>query len=66
MDGNTIHHLASQFANNRRDGARLISSAVAVHTIALTQLDYSWGKALSVISFVISVRWGLVYRSLGR
>jgi len=49
---------------NRRDGARLLSTALLVLTIAATQLDYFWGKALFTFSMAVCVYWGLAYRRL--
>ena len=54
------------FAGNRRDGARLLSSALVFLSIGLTQLDHQWGRILSVIAGAICIYWGFAYRRLDR
>ena len=54
------------FAGNRRDGARLLSSALVFLSIGLTQLDHQWGRILSVIASMICIYWGFAYRRLER
>ncbi|HGY5552394.1 MAG: hypothetical protein AB8A40_04470 [Prochlorococcus sp.] len=58
--------MAPFFVNNRRDGARLISSALVFFAIASTQLDHAWGQALAALSVVTCLYWGLAYRRLDR
>ncbi|WP_320666581.1 hypothetical protein [Prochlorococcus sp. MIT 1307] len=52
------------FANNRRDGARLISSALLILTIAFTQLNHLWGQLLGVFSMTVCIYWALAYQRL--
>ena len=54
------------FAGNRRDGARLLSSALVFLSIGLTQLDHQWGRILSVVSGAVCLYWGFAYRRLDR
>ena len=54
------------FAGNRRDGARLLSSALVFLSIGLTQLDHQWGRILSVVASMICIYWGFAYRRLER
>ena len=54
------------FAGNRRDGARLLSSALVFLTIGITQLDQRWGQVLTLIASVVCLYWGVAYRRLDR
>ena len=54
------------FAGNRRDGARLLSSALVFLSIGLTQLDHQWGRILSVVAGAVCLYWGFAYRRLER
>ena len=54
------------FAGNRRDGARLLSSALVFLTIGMTQLDQRWGQVLSLIASMVCLYWGVAYRRLDR
>ena len=54
------------FAGNRRDGARLLSSALVFLTIGITQLDHRWGQVLTLIASVVCIYWGVAYRRLDR
>ena len=54
------------FVNNRRDGARLISSALVLFTICATQLHQSWGPPFTLFFTVLCLYWGMAYRRLDR
>ena len=54
------------FANNRRDGARLISSALVLFTISATQIHQPWGPPFTFFFTVVCLYWGLAYRRLDR
>ena len=56
--------LSRFFPGNRRDGARMLSSAILILTIALTQLHHFWGQLVSALTLTICFYWGLVYRRL--
>jgi hypothetical protein len=52
------------FVNNRRDGARLISSALVLFTISATQLHQAWGPPFTLFFTVLCLYWGMAYRRL--
>ena len=58
--------LAPLYVRNRRDGSRLLSSALVIFTIAITQSHQSWGAVLAAASGCVCVYWGLAYRRLDR
>ena len=58
--------LAPLYVQNRRDGSRLLSSALVIFSISLTQLHQSWGTFVALISGLICLYWGLAYRRLER
>ena len=58
--------LAPLYVRNRRDGSRLLSSALVVFTIAVTQLQQAWGLTVTAISAVVCVYWGFAYSRLER
>jgi hypothetical protein len=45
--------LAPLYVQNRRDGSRLLSSALVIFTIAATQLHQAWGAAVAMISALV-------------
>ena len=58
--------LAPLYVRNRRDGSRLLSSAVVIFTIAATQIPQAWAVIVVAISAVVCIYWGLAYRRLER
>lgn len=56
--------LASFFAGNRRDGSRLLSSALVVTGAALVRVDHPIGRAVAVLGGLVSLYWWLRYRQL--
>jgi hypothetical protein len=54
------------FANNRRDGARLLSSALVALAISATQIQSPPGLILTLLFSVLCLSWGLAYRHLER
>ena len=52
------------FVDNRRDGSRLLSSALAFTFVSLIRIDTSWGKVLFVAAGALSLWWWLCYRKL--
>ena len=58
--------LAPLYVRNRRDGSRLLSSAVVIFTIAASQIPQAWAVIVSAISAVVCIYWGLAYRRLER
>ncbi|AII44530.1 hypothetical protein KR100_14350 [Synechococcus sp. KORDI-100] len=66
VGGTSTMSLAPLYVHNRRDGSRLLSSALVIFCIALTQVHRPWGGALAVISGSVSLYWGFAYRRLDR
>lgn len=58
--------LAPLYVRNRRDGSRLLSSALVIFTIAATQLQQAWGLTVAAISALVCIYWGLAYSRLER
>ncbi|MAS28119.1 MAG: hypothetical protein CBD47_07825 [Synechococcus sp. TMED187] len=58
--------LSRLFVDNRRDGARLISSALVLFTISATQILQPWGLLLTLFFAVLCLYWGMAYRRLDR
>ena len=54
------------FVNNRRDGARLISSALVLFTIFATQIHQTWALPFVLFFTVLCLYWGMLYRRLDR
>mgnify|MGYP004122466287 CR=1 FL=1 len=54
------------FAGNRRDGARLLSSALVFLAIGITQLNRQWGQILTLVASIVCLYWGFAYRRLDR
>ncbi len=64
MDALAAAVLASFYVKNRRDGSRLLSSALVIFTIAITQHQTTWGVVVASISALVCVYWGFAYRKL--
>ena len=64
MDALAAAVLASFYVKNRRDGSRLLSSALVIFTIAITQHQTTWGVVVASISALVCVFWGFAYRKL--
>ena len=58
--------LAPLYVQNRRDGSRLLSSALVICTIGATQIHQYWGVLLTSISAVVCIYWGYAYSRLAR
>jgi hypothetical protein len=58
--------LAPLYVQNRRDGSRLLSSALVIFSISLTQLHQPWGAFVAMVSGLVCLYWGLAYRRLER
>ena len=56
--------LAPLYVQNRRDGSRLLSSALVICTIGATQIHQHWGVLLTSISAVVCIYWGYAYSRL--
>ena len=64
MDALAVGVLAFFYVKNRRDGSRLLSSALVIFTIAITQHQTTWGVVVASISALICLYWGFAYRKL--
>ena len=53
------------FARNRRDGARLLSTALVITGAGLVRLDHPIGRGLALVAGLVSVVWWMGYRQLG-
>ena len=51
-------------AGNRRDGARLLSTALVITGIGLVRLDHPIGRGLALVAGSVSLYWWLQYRQL--
>jgi hypothetical protein len=52
------------FVDNRRDGSRMLSSAIAIAFVGLIRIDTSWGQILFVAASGLSILWWICYRKL--
>ncbi|MEB3184997.1 MAG: hypothetical protein VKM97_03840 [Cyanobacteriota bacterium] len=52
------------YASNRRDGARLLSSAVVIAGAGLVRVDHPAGRLIALLAGAISVYWWGCYRRL--
>ena len=64
MDVLAAAELAFLYVKNRRDGSRLLSSALVIFTIAITQHQTTWGVVVASISALVCLYWGFAYRKL--
>ena len=58
--------MAPLYVQNRRDGSRLLSSALVIFSISLTQLRQPWAGFVAMVSGMVCLYWGLAYRRLER
>lgn len=52
------------FARNRRDGARLLSTALVITGAGLVRIDHPAGRLLALLAGLVSMGWWLRYRQL--
>lgn len=52
------------FARNRRDGARLLSSALVISVIGLVRWDHPLGLSVGGLAALLSLYWWTQYRQL--
>jgi len=52
------------FAGNRRDGARLLSTALVITGAALVRVDHPVGRAIALVGACVCLYWWLQYRQL--
>jgi hypothetical protein len=58
--------LARLYAKNRRDGARLLSSAVVITSIGLIRIDHPIGQVVAALGTMVCLYWWTCYRNLER
>ncbi|MEB3172647.1 MAG: hypothetical protein VKL97_02155 [Cyanobacteriota bacterium] len=56
--------MARFYVNNRRDGARLLSSAVVIAGIGLVRIDHPIGQAVFAVAGLLSLYWWRCYCQL--
>jgi hypothetical protein len=56
--------LAPLFVKNRRDGSRLLSSALLVCAAGLIRFDHPVGRGLFLLTSAICLYWGYCYGRL--
>lgn len=54
------------FAGNRRDGARLLSTALVITGIGLVRVDHPIGRGIALVAGSLSLYWWLQYRQLSQ
>lgn len=52
------------YASNRRDGARLLSSAVVIAGAGLVRVDHPAGRLIALLGGLVSLYWWRCYRRL--
>ncbi|MCP9797281.1 hypothetical protein [Cyanobium sp. Lug-B] len=52
------------YVGNRRDGARLLSSALVIAGAGLLRVDHPMGRAVALVAGLLSLYWWLCYRQL--
>ena len=58
--------LAPLYAKNRRDGARLISSALVITCVGAIRIDHPIGQVVTVLGTLVCLYWWNCYRRLER
>ena len=56
--------MARFFANNRRDGSRLLSSGLVICGAGLVRIDHPLGQLIAVLAGLMSLYWWHCYRQL--
>jgi len=56
--------VARFYVNNRRDGSRLLSSAVVIAVIGLIRCDTLAGQLVALVAGLLSLYWWQCYRQL--
>ena len=60
------HQLAPLYAKNRRDGARLLSSALVITSIGAIRFAHPVGQVVTVFGLLVCLYWWRCYRRLER
>ena len=64
LESDPARSVARFYANNRRDGSRLLSSALVIAGAGLVRIDHPLGQAVFVLASLLSLYWWLCYRQL--
>jgi hypothetical protein len=56
--------VARFFVNNRRDGSRLLSTALVFFGAGLIRFDHPIGRTIVLIAGALSLYWGVCYGRL--
>lgn len=56
--------LARFYVNNRRDGSRLLSSALVICAAGLMRVDHPIGRSVALIAGLVSFYWWICYRQI--
>ncbi|MEB3264812.1 MAG: hypothetical protein VKJ66_10615 [Synechococcus sp.] len=54
------------YVDNRRDGSRLLSTALVVTGAGLIRFDHPIGRVVAVVGAIVSGYWWIQYRKLVR
>ncbi|MFY8148381.1 MAG: hypothetical protein ACOVNL_04080 [Prochlorococcaceae cyanobacterium] len=54
------------YVDNRRDGSRLLSTALVITGAGLVRFDHPIGRAVAVVGGLVSLYWWTQYRKLVR
>lgn len=52
------------YVSNRRDGSRLLSSALVITGAGLIRFDHPLGRLIALVAGLLSLYWWLCYRKL--
>ncbi len=58
--------MAPFYVKNRRDGSRLLSTALVVCAAGLVRFDHPSGRAIFMVAAAVSLYWGFCYGRLER
>lgn len=56
--------LARFYVNNRRDGSRLLSSALVICVAGLIRVDHPIGRSVALLAGLVSLYWWICYRQI--
>ncbi|WP_322764825.1 hypothetical protein [Cyanobium usitatum] len=56
--------MARFYVNNRRDGSRLLSSALVICAAGLIRVDHPIGRSVALIAGLVSLYWWICYRQI--
>ncbi len=56
--------MARFYVKNRRDGSRLLSSALVITAVGLIRIDHPAGRLVALVAGLISIYWWGCYRKL--